>query len=54
MTSRARSASEFGAGGRSQSQNLFEVVLISLVIPGQLELWRACQPYFLEDVREDS
>jgi len=45
-TSKARSASQFCARGRSQSQNMCDRVLISLVIPGQLEPWPECPPMF--------
>ena len=48
MTMTARSASKFCArntGNRSQSPNIFDLDLISRVIPGQIEPWPECQPY---------
>jgi len=47
MITTARSASKFCARDRFQSPNKIYLVLISLVIPGQLERWPLSYPFLL-------
>ena len=54
MTMTVRSASKFCARNRSQSPNIFDLDLISRVIPGQIEPWPECQPYCLQEITKAS